>query len=118
MHVASGFMLSRGDRVRNVYCLLQGYRLNDYIAREKPTRISSKYGEHNYEKIKRKSGLVNAQMRSLRSTVPKWSTTQSYKCRGLALPLSKRLEASWGYWSRLQVCSDNLSFVTLATKKA
>lgn len=54
MHVASGFMLSRGDRVRNAYCLLQGCRLNTYIAREKPVQIILKYGEHKYEKIKRK----------------------------------------------------------------
>lgn len=54
MHVASGFMLSRGDRVRDAYCLLQGYRLNTYIAREKPVQIILKYGEHKYEKIKRK----------------------------------------------------------------
>lgn len=54
MHVASGFMLSHGDRVWNAYCLLQGYRSKTYIAREKPVQVTLKYGEHNYEKIKRK----------------------------------------------------------------
>lgn len=59
MHVASGFMLSRDDRVWNAYCLLQGYRSKTYIAREKPVQVTLKYGEHNYEKIKRKKVVLS-----------------------------------------------------------